>query len=906
MFKKYLVVTIIVLPMLILLFGGSYFAYESWEKYTKNNSLKIQLENTKLLQSLEYSVLNEIVCVATISQDEELMNKICDPTKKTTDSVMQAILTQQENDSLYALEKEILNIRNAIENNGNMAVEKLVNGDLDKDMHTVIKKYNLALKPNSSQDSDKRMIQAFIKMSDISYATASEKALVSYYLALKKAIPAANLIYWDESVSRSSLLESNVGNIPYLEPYMQDESFQALLREIEDVRIDVMSYASSGFYKYNVATWVGLINKKQKVLSSVDTKLLGNIYDSVAKANEKVLMTFLLSLGAILLSLLGLWLFLSVSRHKNKDNKSLTNLLTKVSQLTADGKTINVSNDAASQKIAYDYIASSFETLHDKESKSDSDNKANTIFLNNISYEIRTPLNGISGYTKLLKETPLDHEQNDYVSVIENSFDNLNTILSKISNDTQVSTQKLEIENNTFDMVKTIELAIETYTMKADQKDILLGVYIDPSLSYKVKGDSTKLLHILTNLIDNALEASNAYDTVDIFVENVHCDSDLVTIKFSIQDQGIGYTAEELAQIKRAFTENNYIETIANFDIKNLSISNKIIKRMGGQLELESKKGEGTHFFFTLNFEKDKNADAELYPTFEGMKVGLALPVEDINRQVDDNLAAYVKYLGAEFKIYYYDTLFDNDEAIELPDLMLFYHNYTRLEGELEASSSLACKKALITSGTLRSRINSHKYAFSSIVYGPITMRKVIRIFAESKLDTPQLIEQEVEETIVKSQKFENIHALVVEDNAITQKIISNVLKSFSVDVTIVTDGQKAFELRREQDFNIIFMDMDMDMPIMNGFEATSKILYYEGVNQLNHVPIISLGAVVPPKGTEKKSGIDDFITKPFDAVKIYDTIQKYCIDIPLKMKAKEEDDFIAKVLSEDFLKEDS
>jgi len=904
MFKKYLEVIIIVLPMLILLGGGSYFAYESWQKYTKNNSLKTQLDNTKLLQSLEYSVLNEIVCVATMSQDENLMNKVCGPTKKTTDSIMQTISAQKEDQTLYALEKVIFNIRNAIANNGNVAVEKLVNGDLDKEMHTVIKQYNTKLNDNTSLPNDKKMIQSFTKMSDISYATASEKALVSYYLTLKKVIPATNLIYWDQSVSSSSLLESNIRNIPYLDSYIQDEGFQSLLRGIEDVRIDVMSHSSSGLYKYNVATWVGLINKKQKVLSSVETKLLGNIYNSVAKANENTLITLYIALGAVLLSLLGLWLFFSVSRQKNQDNKLLSNLMAKVSQLTSDGKTINVANEVASQKIAYDYIASSFETLYDKESRTDNDNKANTVFLNNMSYEIRTPLNGISGYTKLLKETPLNEEQNDYVSVIENSFDNLNSILKKMSNDTQVSTQKLEIENNTFDVVKTIELAIETYAMKADQKDIVLGVYIDPSLAYKVKGDGTKLSHILTNLIDNALEASNAYDAVNIFVENIHSDNEQVSIKFSIQDQGIGYTTEELNKIKNAFTSSDSIETIANFDIKNLSISNKIIKRMGGQLELQSEKGEGTHFYFTLNFEKDKNFEMEVYPTFDGMKVGLALPVEDLERQIDGNLEAYVKYLGAEFKIYYYDALFDNnDTIIELPDLMFFYHNYTRLEGELELFSNLDCKKALITSGTLRSRINSHRYDFSSIVYAPITMRKVIRIFAESKLEKPLLVEQESVETIDKSRTFENIHALVVEDNEIAQKIITNVLESFSIEVTVAMDGQKAFELRREKDFNIIFMDIQM--PIMDGFESTSKILYYEGVNQLKHVPIIALSADSHNDSIKEKSGMDDFIKKPFEADKIYDTIQKYCVDIPIKIKAQEEDDFIAKVLSEDFLKED-
>ena len=159
---------------------------------------------------------------------------------------------------------------------------------------------------------------------------------------------------------------------------------------------------------------------------------------------------------------------------------------------------------------------------------------------------------------------------------------------------------------------------------------------------------------------------------------------------------------------------------------------------------------------------------------------------------------------------------------------MFFYHNYARLEGEIEQFSKLSCRTALITSGTLRARINTGRYDLSSIVYGPITMRKVIRTFVESKIDRPLIMEEETTETMdttettEASHEFENIHALVVEDNEISQKIMLNILKSFSMEVTIATDGKKAFELRREQDYDIIFMDMQM--PVLDGLHATELI----------------------------------------------------------------------------------
>lgn len=904
MFKKYSQLFIIALPILILLTAGIYYAYINWNKYTHNNSLKTQLEHTKLLQSLEYSVLNEIVCVATMSQNPTLMEKVCNKTKKTTDSVIQEILTQTEDSSLHTLEKIVQSIRNSVQDQGNIAVEKLVNGDLDKEMNTFIRNNNEKLKYYNTLASEEDFIEMYTKMSDISYATASEKALVSYYLALQKVIPAKNLIYWDKMVSRSDLLENDSDSVLDLNKYIENQEFQALLRQIEDVRIDIMSHASTGIYKYDVATWVGLLNQKQKVLTNMETMLLGHIYEAAGSENQKILTVLLISVMGILLSLLSLWFVFNYLRNRQAKNNLLSNVVKKVAQYDAEGQVINVSDTINSQKMAYDYISSSFEKLQEKESKSDNDNKINAIFLNNMSYEIRAPLNGISGYTKLLKETPLNLEQSDYVSVIENSFENLDSILSKMLTNPSVATQKLEIENDTFDIVKKVELAIETYTVKADQKDILLGVYIDPTLAHQVKGDGTKISQILTNMIDNALESSKAYDAVNIFVDKIHSDDAQVSVKFSITDEGIGYSVEELEKIYDALESVDEIESIVNFDTKNLSITNKILKRMGGKLELNSNKGEGTEFFFTLNFEKDIDVVTEVYPTFDGMKVGLALPIKDIDRQVDQNLEKYVEYLGAEMKLYYYDTLF-GDEEVELPEVMFFYHHYARLEGELEAFSNLKCKTALITTGTLRSRINSGKYDFSSMVYGPMTMRKVIRIFAESKLDNPVLIENVIDEPIEEKKGFENLRALVVEDNKVSQKIIEKILKNFSMDVTLAENGLEGFELRKEKDFDIIFMDMEM--PVMDGYQATSKILYYEGVNQLPHVPIISLSADKGADNQDKRdrSGIDEFIHKPYNAEQIHDIIQKYCVDLPTRMKAQEEDDFIAKVLSEDFLKVD-
>jgi signal transduction histidine kinase/CheY-like chemotaxis protein len=901
--KKNLQFIIIVLPIMVLLAASSYISYKAWQKYNTNINLKGQLNNAKLLQSFEHSVLNEVVCVATMSQHKELMAKVCNKTKKTTDGFMQQILQQSNDKSLYALEKVLLTMRNTIKDSDVAAVEKLVNGDLDKKMKNFLEAYTSKLKNYSDEISQKEYIRLYGQISDVSYATESEKALVSYYLSLKKPVPVKNLIYWGEIVSLSEIPEVNEEKVftlyDTLQKIWKDPKLQTALRGIEDIRMDIMTHAATGNYKYDVAAWVSLVNQKQKVLNNVEVLLLDNILEGVDEHIERVSKIFIFGLLSMLLSVFALLAFLLYQRRVNNHNTLFNDLLTKVQSISEDTQNIEVPKDIKSQTLAYEYLTSSYQTLHENEKKTLEENKAKSAFFANIFYEIRTPLDGILGYTKLLKETSLSIEQSDFVSIIENNSENLDMIVNKVANQNKVYAKKLEITNSSFNLVKKIESIVETFAIKADQKDIVLGLFIDPDLPQKVKSDSIRLSQVLTNLISNALESTSAYGSIDLFVEKNYIDEDHVSIKFTVKDSGIGFDEDELVNIFESLTQPNTIrKNISGIDMQNLGISNMIIKRMGGKLEVESKKGEGTIFFFTLNLEKASKIDINTYPDFKGLKVGLALPGVDVNRQVDKNLEAYVKHLGADFRIYYHDVLFSEDN-VDLPDLMLVYHNYARLKGELEAFTKLDCNVALITTGTLRSRIDSDKYHFSNVVYSPITMSKTVRILAKNKIDHSNTLPPKS----TNNKKFENIHALVVEDNVISQKLIKNDLEKFGLNVMIASNGQEAFEMRRENDFNIVFMDIDM--PIMDGVEATRKILYYEGINQFAHVPIIALTVNALEEDHEKylKVGMDDSITKPFDLNKVESLIQKYCIDLVKEKAATEEDDLIAKVLSGNFLK---
>jgi CheY-like chemotaxis protein len=433
----------------------------------------------------------------------------------------------------------------------------------------------------------------------------------------------------------------------------------------------------------------------------------------------------------------------------------------------------------------------------------------------------------------------------------------------------------MEIENIPFNIVETVESTVATFTPQADQKDIELGVFIDPFLSNYFLGDATKLSQILTNLIGNAIKFTDTYGKINIFVQSLHDKDDSTQIKFAVNDNGIGLSEEQRKNIFNAFsqasknTSNSYGGTGLG-----LTISRQMVALMGGELEVESKPNNGSTFYFTITLRKDETAEIKPLPDFSDVSVGLALPVRGIQRQLDTNLEVYMKHLGANFSIHYYEDLFEGMGFINLPDIMIFDHHYARLAGELEQCLSLDCKSILLTNGTLRSRINPEKHHFDDILLRPIGLRKCIRILRNSREKVAITPKQSTELTNIES--FEGLSALVADDNMINRKLIKIILEKIGLSVILSSDGKEAVEAYKKGHFDIIFMDIQM--PMMDGIEATHKILEYEKEKNLKHIPIVALTANVAVGDKEKylSEGMDDYATKPVEIDRLKSLIEKH------------------------------
>ena len=583
---------------------------------------------------------------------------------------------------------------------------------------------------------------------------------------------------------------------------------------------------------------------------------------------------FISLLVILMLSLLAIGYVWFAHRKEKRENRALISVLDRINHLADDDKGINIQQ----REEIYSHIAHIFSLLEEKGKEIEEEAEAKSQFLSTMSHEIRTPLNGIIGFTKLLKQMDTTEDQNEFISLIENSSNNLISIVNDVLDLSKMNAEKMEIEHIPFHLFETIDLTVASFAQMADQKDIEFGVLVDPTLSPYVIGDPTKLSQILTNLIGNAIKFTDAYGKINLFVEGVSSDKDHTALKFSVSDSGIGLSEEQQKTIFEAYgqatagTSRKYGGTGLG-----LTISRKMVQLMGGELEVESKENEGTTFFFTLPLEKNKDHEPSIYTDFSDLSVGLALPVKSINRQLDTNLQTYIQELDAKFSFYYYEDLFESDGPVTLPDIMIFDHHYARLPGELEQCAALECKSVLLTNGSLRARVNPQQHHFTDVVLTPISLAKTIRILTNSSEQKKEKIL--TSDTVENTEQFQGLHALVADDNKINCKLIKIILENLGLEVTVVNDGNEAVEMAVKNAYDIIFMDIEM--PVMDGVEACMHILGHESEHQLKHVPIIALTANTSSGEKEKymAKGMDDYAVKPLDIEALKMIITEHCKD---------------------------
>ena len=710
-------------------------------------------------------------------------------------------------------------------------------------------------------------LSTYANFTDLKENTALENTGLFFILSGSKIMTNDDLEFWDSLLVNDTLPEFKIlGNSPIaakLNLLLSPEDFSKIGAY---ERVQILYGSLTGKYSISTKDWFNQVEKKMQYIDlaqSILKSTMDKYVDDKVTQSKKIMMEYMV---ANALALLFLLILLAIYYNINKDKQLFEETLKDIEEVLnlQQQKELKVLIENREINEIYKFLT---ETIKEA-------NEAKDLFLANMSHEIRTPLNGIVGFTQLLKSTPVSDEQEEFISVIEHSSDNLLAIVNDILDLSKIKADKIELENISFNPIVKFEASVESYAARAAEKEIDFGIYVDPSLPLTIIGDPTKISQIVVNLISNAIKFTPTNGTVDVRIEKMEETDADVTVRFSVEDSGIGITKDQRGKIFDAYSQAD-ASTSRKFGGTGLglAISAKLTTFMGGELDIESVEDEGSTFFFTLNFKKPDDLEEKVKIDMSEFKIGYLVPSVNIENGINKNLETYINYSGAKFDIYYDNERFDAKPS--LPDVLYIDYKYCQRKGDLEKYLNLNTKVVLMMTGDKKKKIKDVEDKIDRIFYKPVNFTKTIKSLdvAYEEKGTKKTTKTKEDKGKVK---FFNVHALVAEDNMINQKLIKNVLDGFGVSVTLANNGQIAADLRTQNEYDIIFMDIQM--PVLGGIEATKKILAYEESSRKHHIPIVALTANALSGDREKyiNAGMDNYLSKPIELEQLNLLLQEY------------------------------
>ena len=507
--------------------------------------------------------------------------------------------------------------------------------------------------------------------------------------------------------------------------------------------------------------------------------------------------------------------------------------------------------------------------------------QAKSVFLANISHELRTPMNGILGFTRLLQKTPLGSEQRDYVETIETSAHNLLNLLNDILDISKIEAGKLSVQKSCCSLRDTIDDALSLLAPAAQEKGLELISLFYHDVPETVSTAPERIRQILLNLVGNAIKFSSTGSIVVRTMLEEESDSNLC-IRIAVSDQGIGISAEDQ---KKLF--HNFAQIDSSMARKyqgaglGLAISRSLAELLGGEIGVESRQGEGATFWFTICCEKVPAVEESAAASAQF--AGHCVAIYDDNQTAGLSLMHMLQDLGLEVHQHQHpETLFRQMDTGQPPELvfaaidrhgrdkdvlqMLFDRRH--MDGRF---SIVLLVNSVDPSTLLHLRRQYDCYCLSKPV-----RRQELQTAVGSLLSPPGEIHAAGERrTEPTTSSLSGYHLLVAEDNPINARLIDHTLRHAGAEVTLVEDGQQAIDAYRGASYDAIIMDIHM--PSLNGMEAARRIR--EGEAATEHIPIIGLTASLMDSERENhaQAGMDTVLVKPVDEVQLVNLIQALC-----------------------------
>ncbi len=898
-----------IVPITLLILLSSYFFVTSYINYEKANALKKTLQNNAILDETLVAIGKErgLTSLYLGSNKTEFSSSMMKQ-RKSLDSIIKKLqekLVTKDNTYLPFLlkalnkDKEVsTDMYQSLSKNASflMSIRKTVDSEGQDFSNIFIDKYTKLL----SEPTLRHLlyIQKYALNTEISSLvntlsqlyTAKENAglergFIAYYMSKKISMSFDAIAAWDNFKTKANSFDMKQVNNPklyaQLSQVLYNTKAMALTDELAMTTSAIQTDIDNGDYAEEAMDWFALQTNKITLLSKAELIVSNALWEKSDIYLQKNLLLLAIALSIWILSFILAYLGYTTTRDITQNIQELEDVLNKaVDEMTSsDGyltsDTIAIENieldTHEGTKEAYKFLETLVDTAKEDKLIALRANEAKSLFLANMSHEIRTPLNGIVGFTEILRSTELTEEQTEFLAIIDKSSENLLSIINNILDLSKIESNKIEIENIVFDAAAEFESAVETYAVAATDKNIDLNFYMDPSISTKLKGDPTKIKEIVINLLSNAVKFTSYGGEINLEIIKVINENSDNSIKFLVQDNGIGMSKEQQIHIFDAFSQADVSVTRKYGGTGlGLTISSQFVELMGGILELESVKDHGTSFFFTIPLEEVKSQEVDYKSKFSNIIIGKY--AQDIPSKLDIYLEKYLSYFGTVTK--QFESLGDFKDLEALNICKDYWIDIDKAKDNILETIHHMDKSKVILIANLSSRSKIEKFEIeqSNIIYKPVTLTKLKAALSLSTNTKAEIIEEEIS---IESHKFD-ANVLVTEDNIINQKLIKRILEEHGITVDIANNGLESFEKRRANDYALIFMDIQM--PVMDGIEATHEILEYEEDEDLLHVPIVALTANALKGDRERflNEGMDEYITKPIETTELLYILNKF------------------------------
>ena len=896
-------------PITLLILLSSYFFVTSYLNFEKANALKTTLKNNALLDKALVNIGKERGLSALfLGSDKKEFTDSLAKQRATLDTSMKALQNKLiTKDTTYlpfllkALgEKSLIktgmyggllaNISSLpktrqMVDNEKVEFQTIFFTQYTKKLATPTLNNLLSIKSYALDTEISSLISTLMQLYTAKENAGLERGFISYYMSKKISMSFDEIALWDEFKTKANVFDlkqvTNSNLRKQLEKVLYNEQAKETMEELAMTSSAIQTDIDNGDYAEETMDWFALQTNKITLLSKAELLVSNALWKKSDAFLQKQLLLLSIAAAIWLLSFILAYLGFTTTRDITRNIKELEDVLNKAVDEMKNSDQYLSSDTLAIESIeldthegtkeAYKFLETLVDTAKDDKLIALQANEAKSLFLANMSHEIRTPLNGIVGFTEILRSTDLTEEQDEFLSIIDKSSENLLSIINNILDLSKIESNKIEIENIVFDAAEEFESAVETYAVSATEKNIDLNYYMDPTISSKLKGDPTKIKEIIINLLSNAVKFTSYGGEINLEITKIENDNNTSKIKFLVQDNGIGMTKDQQSRIFDAFSQADVSVTRKYGGTGlGLTISSQFVELMGGELELESAKDHGTSFFFTLPLEEIASSEVNYAHAFTDLTLGKY--EQDIPTKLDNYLEEYFKYFGPNLK--HFESIGDLKELDNNNVCKNYWIDIDKAKQNImDALHHMDKSKFIVIANvTSRNKVEELGIAQSNVIFKPVTLSKLKTVLSNTATTAPQLVE---ETTAIQQTKFD-AHVLITEDNIINQKLIKRILEEHGITVDIANNGLESFEKRRAGTYDLLFMDIQM--PVMDGIEATHEILDYEEDEELAHVPIVALTANAL-KGDRERflgEGMDEYITKPIETAELLYILNKF------------------------------